>query len=201
MKIAALVAAAGASRRMGTPKALLELDGAPIVVSIVRALVTAGCEPIVVTVPSPPADAALREAVARYPCLTVANAHPDDGLAGSVLTALALLTPPPDALLLCPVDMPFVSVELVHALREALKARRGALAAVPTVEGQRGHPCLFGPLALGPLRRCHLLPAGPRSVLQGNGEVVEVPWDDARILSNWNEPKDLGAGVLLPRRG
>lgn len=201
MKIAALVAAAGASRRMGTPKALLELDGVPIIAGILQALVTAACDPIVVTVPSPPADIALRETVARYPCLAVANAYPDDGLGGSVRTALELLTPAPEALLLCPVDMPFVSAELVHALRGALMARQRALAAVPTVEGQRGHPCLFGPSALGPLRLCHLLPAGPRSVLQAGGDVVEVPWEDARILANWNEPKDLGPGVRLPGRG
>lgn len=201
MKIAALVAAAGASRRMGLAKSLLELDGVPIISGILQALVTAGCEPLVVTLPAPPEDVPVRETISGYPCLTLANAHPEAGLAGSVVTALGALTPTPDALLLCPVDMPFVSAELVHALRGALMTRQRALAAVPTVEGQRGHPCLFGPSALGPLRLCHLLPAGPRSVLQAGGDVVEVPWEDARILANWNEPKDLGPGVRLPGRG
>ncbi|MFZ9888338.1 MAG: nucleotidyltransferase family protein [Myxococcota bacterium] len=198
MKIAALVAAAGASRRMGSPKALLELDGEPIVAGLLRALIDAACFPIVVTVPAPPADVAVRQAVAGFACQAVANAHPALGLSGSVLTALELMTSLPDALLLCPVDMPFVTAELVHALRDGLLARPGALAAVPVVRGQRGHPCLFGAPALHPLARCHLLPEGPRSLLEAGADVVEVAWDDGRVLSNWNEPKDLVPGVRPP---
>lgn len=44
--IAGAVLAGGASRRMGTDKAFLEVGGAAMVVHVARVLVAAGCEPV-----------------------------------------------------------------------------------------------------------------------------------------------------------
>ena len=48
MTVAGLVLAAGAGRRFGGPKALVELDGERLVDRMVRVLRAGGCQPLVV---------------------------------------------------------------------------------------------------------------------------------------------------------
>ena len=50
MTVAGLLLAAGAGRRMGGPKALLELDGEALVQRGIRLLHDGGCAPVVVVV-------------------------------------------------------------------------------------------------------------------------------------------------------
>jgi molybdenum cofactor cytidylyltransferase/nicotine blue oxidoreductase len=50
VKVAGLLLAAGAGRRFGTPKALVTVDGLPLVIRGVRLLGAAGCAPLFVTV-------------------------------------------------------------------------------------------------------------------------------------------------------
>ena len=50
MTVAGLLLAAGAGRRMGGPKALVELDGEPLVRRGIRLLTDGGCDPVTVVV-------------------------------------------------------------------------------------------------------------------------------------------------------
>ena len=55
---AGLLLAAGAGRRMGGPKALVELDGEPLVRRALRVLADGGCAPLVVVLGAAAADVA-----------------------------------------------------------------------------------------------------------------------------------------------
>ena len=74
--------AGGASRRMGTDKAFLELDGQPLVVRITGALVAAGSEDVFVVGGAGPRLAAL-----GLRC--VPDRWPGEGPLGALITALA----------------------------------------------------------------------------------------------------------------
>ena len=188
-RVAGLVAAAGRSSRMGEAKALLRIDGAPFVTRLVDAFLAAGLAPVVVTLPDGTDATAVREALAGRAVTAVPNAYPDEGLSGSVRTALEHIQDVA-ALVLSPVDAPFASVELVRALVDALFAEQGA-AAVPVVEGTRGHPVAFarGAFELLWTADAH---GGPRGVLDELApRVVEVSWNDARVTVNVNTPSDL----------
>src|SRR5690606_19945514 len=110
------------------------------------------------------------------------NAAPVDGLAGSLATALSLVPDEVGALVMCPVDMPFVTAPLVSRLLAALFG--GALAAVPVVNGERGHPVAFARALFDELRACAGAGGGgARAVLAAHeAELALVPWGDPRVL-------------------
>lgn len=188
-----LVAAAGRSSRMGQPKALLEIEGEPFVRRLSRVFLEAGVSKVVVTVPKPPADEAVREALVGLDVVASPNRYFDEGLLGSLKTALELL-PNARGIVLTPVDAPFASVELVRALLYALE--RGARAAVPSAGGRRGHPVGFSAACFEALRAAE---GGPREVLASLGDTLAlVPWGDERVTWNLNAPADLARAGLGP---
>lgn len=187
MRFAALLAAAGRSTRMGRSKALLPFDDDDVFVTrLARVLLASGADPVVVTVPESPGDEEVTAALANLPVVATRNARPDDGLAGSVLTALDQLPPDANALVVCPVDMPFVTEALVQGLCQLIE--EGAKAAVPVVNDTWGHPVAIASELFGELRQ-RITEGGLRAVLNRH-DVATLEWTDARILENLNTPAD-----------
>ena len=90
-EVAGVVLAAGAGRRMGGPKALVELAGTPLVVMATRALVEGGCAPVGVVTGSAGdrvAGVLVGDAVGRRATI-VPNDRWEEGQATSVAVGLA----------------------------------------------------------------------------------------------------------------
>jgi CTP:molybdopterin cytidylyltransferase MocA len=138
MQIAGLVLAAGAGRRYGMAKALVERDGRLLVRRAAGTLAEAGCTPVLVVVGARAGDVR-----AAAPELTYVD-NPDwaGGMASSLRAGLAALagTPAAAAVVLL-VDMPGVTAEAVR--RIAAVAAPDALA-TGGYAGRRGHPVLLG---------------------------------------------------------
>lgn len=197
-RVLGLVAAAGASTRMGSPKALLAYefhdavgddDGIAdcFVSHLVRAMLSGGADTVVVTVPDDAGSAAAISDVVGADAACVPNPSPSLGLTGSVIAALDHVDDA-DVLVLCPVDAPFATPAIVAALIAAVVA--GADAAVVTVDGVRGHPVAFGRQAFGALRLAGSR-GGPRRVLDELDQVVAVPSLDRRLTLDLNSAADL----------
>lgn len=198
-RAAGLIAAAGTSVRMGTCKALLPYAGATSFVErIAQVFLAAGLDPVIVTVPDGDDGFGVDQALSTLPVICARNERPEDGLSGSVLTALRHAAGP-DALVLTPVDCPFLDVELVRSL---LLLLRTAPASAPEVDGARGHPVAFSRATYELLATCASR-GGPRAVLDalaGSGDVALVPWSDAHVLEDVDTPQDYQRlfGVTLP---
>jgi molybdenum cofactor cytidylyltransferase len=187
-RAAGLIAAAGSSARMGTPKALLPFAGDVVFVQrLAEIFVAAGLDPVIVTVPDDRMIARdIRRRLDHLPLIVTRNERPADGLTGSVITALEHAAEA-EALVLSPVDCPFVDVALVQTLVIAL--RLGA-AAVPNVDGKRGHPAVFTRPTFELLWSAGAR-GGPRGVLEALGsDVVDVPWSDPRVTDDVDTPED-----------
>jgi molybdenum cofactor cytidylyltransferase len=198
VRTAGLVAAAGASTRMGTCKALLPFysEDTCFVDRIARVMLNAALAPVVVTVPSGPDAGAIAHRLAELPVVCSENDRPKDGLTGSVVTALAHARDC-EAIVIAPVDCPFVDVELVRALLAGLRL---GVAAVPYVDGTRGHPVAFARPTFELLWACAGR-GGPRSVLDALGpDVIEIPWSDPRVADDVDTPADYERlfGTKLP---
>jgi molybdenum cofactor cytidylyltransferase len=192
MRVAAIVAAAGGSSRLGRPKALLPWDPAQTFLErTLRVLDAAGVHDVAVTLPAQQPGADFLRALSRVESAGTrrvdTNRYPAQGLTGSVRTALELF-PDDDALLVWPIDCPFADAGLVRTLADC--ARRGVVAAVPVVDGVRGHPVAFSRATFELLADADRM-GGPRGVLAALGdEVLEVPHDDPRVAYDVDTVED-----------
>jgi molybdenum cofactor cytidylyltransferase len=186
--IAGIILAAGESRRMGYPKALLRYRGSTFLEGILEAAAAAGLEPLVVVL-GPDGSKVLSSINLRRTITEVKNLQPETGQLGSIQRGVeAIINHPVDAGVVWPVDQPHVSVRTVEQLVEAFRAG-GAAIVVPTCSGRRGHPVLFGRATFQELLAA---PAdvGARAVVRAHaGRVREVPTGDAAVLEDIDTPQ------------
>ena len=140
--VAAVVLAAGLSRRLGRPKALVSINGSTLVEWAHQRLNDAGCETVVVV------NNDLAHQVARLlPKATlVVNDDPDAGRMRSLQLGCAALVNQwgslPERLVMAPVDRPAWNIEVLERLLDT------SISSAPAHEGRRGHPVLLDDAAI-----------------------------------------------------
>jgi CTP:molybdopterin cytidylyltransferase MocA len=141
VKIAGLVLAAGAGRRMGMPKALVT-DGAgtPWVVSAARTLSQGGCDEVLVTVGAQADDVQIVLLSTEAEVVRVDGWH--EGVSASLAAGLAaVLGSDADACLVHLVDLPDVGADVVARVIAAGSSTDLCRA---SFDGRPGHPVLIG---------------------------------------------------------
>jgi CTP:molybdopterin cytidylyltransferase MocA len=190
VRIVAIVLAAGEGRRMGGPKALLPLGEGTFLSAACRLFARPGIASVVAVLG---AEAERVRAAAGIPAAaTVAvNERWREGMLTSVWVGLdAAEALGAEAVLLHPVDNPFVAPTTIEAVVAAMAT--GAEIAVPSHAGRRGHPAGFA-RASWPALRAAPLAGGARTVLAAQpGRVVHVP-ADSDCLVDVDTPRDLEA--------
>ena len=138
-----VILAAGASRRMGSPKQLIELNGKPLIVRAAEAALAAPVWPVVVVVGAN--STAIRPVLAHLPVLIVENSAWTEGMASSIregIGAVRQFSRGIDAAILALCDQPAFSSETVaRLLRAQRETGRGIVAA--RYDGRLGAPALF----------------------------------------------------------
>ena len=138
MTIAAVVLAAGSSRRLGQPKQVLPLDGATLLDASLSVARQSGCEPVVVVLGG--AADEVRTQVDLAGVDVVENQEFGEGCATSVRSAVGALPDEVQGLVLLLGDQPRVRVETVQEL-EAVA--RGHAVGVCEYDDGLGHPLWF----------------------------------------------------------
>jgi molybdenum cofactor cytidylyltransferase len=183
--IACAVLAAGQGTRFGEPKAQARLaSGERFLDVVVRVATEAGLSPIIAVVqPS---------VVVPAPAGAVINAHPNSEQSASLRLALArLANDPAHAVIMWPVDHPFVLLSSVLALVDAFKRTRAPIV-LPVFEGRRGHPALFARSVWQDLMTAT---GGARTVVHAHGEhVIEVQVPDEGVTRDIDTRSDMPPG-------
>ena len=136
---AAVILAAGASSRMGTPKALLEAGaGESFLDRLAGVFLDAGCTVYVVLGEDagPIARASRRGSEITF----VLNPDPSRGQLSSLQCGLRAAMPGASAIFFSPVDAPGISRDTILVLQDLLAGKDFA---IPIFEGKRGHPVLM----------------------------------------------------------
>ena len=170
--IAAIVLAAGLSRRMGRAKLLMPVGGRAIIRYVVESVLAGGVDSVwVVTGPDvEPIEAAL----AGFEVQIVVNPAPEEGQAGSVRTGIAALPPSVDAVLIALGDQPSLAPSIIPALLAARRASPKLIVAPRYRDGQ-GNPVLFKREIFPELLRLTGV-LGARPIIQK--EPARVEWVD-----------------------
>jgi molybdenum cofactor cytidylyltransferase len=186
--LAAVILSGGASSRMGSPKALLAYQGRPFLehlldvtvhpkINVRRVVLGAHAEPIAKNIVLAADE-------------IVINDDWEKGQLSSIQAAIRSLPADTEGLLLCLIDHPLISGDLVNELIEQFYAKRETIV-LPVYQGRRGHPVIFPASLYEELLRAPL-DKGARSVVwaHANG-VVEVPTDEEGCVLNLNDPETL----------
>ncbi|MBM3542733.1 MAG: 4-diphosphocytidyl-2C-methyl-D-erythritol kinase, partial [Alphaproteobacteria bacterium] len=191
-KIAALVLAAGLSRRMGRNKLVEPVQGVPMVARAVDAALASQAHPVVVVTGHQ--EDAVRAALGRKRKVTLVH-NPDhaQGLSTSLQRGLAALPAACEGVLVCLGDMPRVRAQHLDRLIDAFNPIEGRAICVPTFAGKRGNPVLFARRYFAEMAAI-AGDVGARHLIGEHADAVaEVEMDDDGILLDVDSPEALAA--------
>jgi molybdenum cofactor cytidylyltransferase len=138
--IAAVVLAAGRSRRMGQAKLLMPVAGRAIVRHAVEGVLAGGVDSVwVVTGPD---GGPIEAALAGLDVQIVVNPAPEEGQAGSVRAGIAALPAPVDTALIALGDQPALEPSIIPALLAARRTSTRPIVA-PRYRDGPGNPVVF----------------------------------------------------------
>ncbi len=176
-----MIPCSGSSTRMGTSKAMLDVEGRTFLERVIHAHRSGGCSRVLVALPTQdgPVAAMAKEAGAEV----VLNPSPADGPIGSLRASLRVLDDAVEGVCFCPVDHPLIHEDTVQNLIDVFKRSQARLV-VPTFNGERGHPVLFGRVLFDELLN-DALPEGARTVVHRHHEdIASVPVDDKGTVTD-----------------
>lgn len=190
---AVVILAAGASTRMGQPKALLtDPEGRPFVARTVRTFAGAGLEEVVI-VTGAQHDAIVEALTADSlagSVRCVRNPDPARGQLSSLWVGMdAVMRPDLDAILMTLVDVPMVQSVTVRAVVDAWR-RTSAPIVRPAIGSRHGHPVLFDRAVFEELRRAPLTDGAKAVVHAHADQLLNVPVDDEGCLADIDTPGD-----------
>jgi len=191
-RIAGLVLAAGQSRRMGPiNKLLAEIDGTPMVVRVVDSALESQGAPVVVVVGHEASK--VRAALAGREVRFVENPEFAEGLSTSLRHGVAALPDDIDGALVLLGDMPSIRPQHLDQLIAAFNPIEGRSICVPTTNGKRGNPVLWGAAFFRSLQEV-AGDVGARHLIGEHAEeVCEVAVGDEAIFTDIDTPDALTA--------
>jgi len=191
-RIAAVVMAAGQSRRMGMRnKLLIPVDGIPMVVRAVDTALASQAGPVVV-VTGHQADE-VKTALAGRDVIFTHNPDYADGMSTSLRAAVKALPADADGALILLGDMPTIQPDHLNRLIAAFSPVEGRAIILPTANGKRGNPALFARRFFKEMQQV-AGDMGARQIIAEHDDLVrEVALDDDAIFLDVDTPEALAA--------
>ena len=194
--LAAVILAAGESKRMGRPKALLPLGDKTFVEKLIFDYHQVGCRPVIVVLGNS-ADR-IRPTIENLDILIQINPDPQGGLLSSLQIGLDAIPSQCTGFFFCLVDHPAISVETLQRMIKEWH-RNTELAVRPRFENRGGHPVLMGCKWIEPILALPHSSNMRRLLHEKVSEVIDLPVSDPGILIDIDTPADYQRFLLDQR--
>ena len=188
--VAAIILAAGQSRRMGAAnKMAVDVNGAPMVSRVADTVLASKAAPVIVVVGHEPET--VRKILNGRDITFVENSDYANGLSTSVIHGLNALPDDVNAFLVCLGDMPRITPAQIDRLIAAFDPIESRAICVPTFQGKWGNPILFDRRFIEEIKSL-TGDRGARSLLDSYPELVcEVEMSDDSVLIDVDTPESL----------
>lgn len=178
-RVAAIVLAAGESRRFGSPKQLLPWGETTLLEHVVDAVLESSVEDTLVILGYRAEE--MGALLQDRPIRLVINEHWSKGLSSSVEAGLKALPATCEACLFLLGDQPNATTELVDSILERYRRTLAAIVA-PSYRGRRGNPVLFTSSLFPELLTLEGDQGGREVILRRQDEVETVEVDEESIF-------------------
>lgn len=188
--ISGILLAAGESKRMvGAFKPLLKWGTSTIIETCIDHLRRSRLGEIIVVLGH--REAEIRARLAGAGVEFAINRHYQQGMVSSIKTALSLISPQTDAILIALVDQPMVGPEVINSILSSYTDNEKKIA-LPTYQGQHGHPIIISTDYVDEIMNIPDDSAeGLRLIINAHrDEVLEVPVEARAILDDIDRPED-----------
>ncbi len=186
--IAAVILAAGESKRMGSPKLVLPWGRDTVIGKVVRTLKEAGLRDILVITGG--AGQMIENALEGLAVRTLHNPDfADSEMLASCQIGLQALSPQIETALIVLGDQPQIEVGVVKSILDLYEKRKPVLV-VPSYQMHRGHPWLISRILWQAILALHP-PETLRDILmQHAAQITYLPVESASILQDLDTPTD-----------
>ena len=189
--IAAIVLAAGTSSRMGPSNKLLEqVQGKPLVLHMVEAVLASKAGAVIVVTGH---EAGKVEAALSHLKVTfINNPRYQQGMTTSIQAGVRACPLQTSAFMICLGDMPFVPTQALNLLINTFNKQASTQAIVkPVFEGRAGNPVIFGNSYRKAILN-HTEPEGCRGIVQQHHKyVIGLPLSHKGVVVDVDKPEAL----------
>lgn len=182
-KFWAIVLAAGESKRMGSPKMLLDFGGKTMIERVIQNVINSEISDVIVVLGAEREK--LTKIVERMPVSHCFNENYREGMLSSVKCGFRNVPADTDAVLVFQGDQPFISPVVINSVIEKYLSSEFGLV-MPVFDGKRGHPLLIDRKYFSEIE---LLDSseGLRSLARKNSnDVLEVYTNQTGILRDFD---------------
>jgi molybdenum cofactor cytidylyltransferase len=153
MRVAAIILAAGESRRLGRPKQLLRWNGETLLNRVIRLAAEVGAEPVIAVLGA--GFSAIHASIESRSVIAVHNDQWRQGMGRSIeagMRALEVCAPDAEGVLLMGCDQPRLTADHLRGLMEAAASHGTETIAASEYAGVYGVPAVFPRQAFADLR-------------------------------------------------
>jgi len=186
--VAALILSAGSSRRMGSPKALLRIGKHTFLQHLIHVICEAGLTNKIVILGHE--SETIRESLTSFDGIIIVNDEWERGQLSSIIAGIKNLDRTNClGVLICPVDHPMISSELVKRLLAAFHQTKKKII-IPEYHGRKGHPIVISSELFPEINNASL-EIGLREVVHAHKNDIElVSTEEEGVIVNIDTPED-----------